>query len=330
MNIVGNLKRPSANALHSETNITDNHSSNKPLMGVDVLRHLLTFAVIFQHMRSNSNYSYTLNQKIYHWSLMIDGAVACFFLLSGYFSKPGINIIRIRAMARKLLIPYIIFSAIYTASLTALHKIDIGEALIRTATFAGVGPQLYFLPYLFVISIVIPLVIDLFGQNFKRQATIAVILALLIAYLALATVQSTGADYRLLALYGLAYAIGMYRARYASEIECLVVVVTAAIILLAISWERREWDLAVVLLITEFTFRVSSIVGKTGRLPGSGGIYLIHTPILNYAIAMVMAKIGILEIDNLIISLILTYAISLLITLFTIRVSPQIKSFILE
>lgn len=301
-----------------------------PMVAVDALRHCLTLAVIFQHMPSRTSYSDATNAAMAHWVPLVDGAVACFFLLSGYFSRPGMTRERIIQMARRLLIPYFLFCLAYAVLLVGLGKIDVSTAIVRTVTFAGVGPQLYFLPYLFLVSLVVTVAIDRIAPEHGRAATRVLILLFFLAYLALPTANSTGPAVRLLALYGLAYTVGVYRARYAGNVECLAAVLIALAALALIPWTRREWDLALIVLVSEAALRSSAWISRAVRLPGSGGVYLLHTPILNYAIAMVLLRLGIREFANVFLALALTYIVALGLTLVTIRVLPRLRPYLLE
>lgn len=300
------------------------------LLGIDLLRHVLTVAVIYQHMMSRSRYSEGVTETLDYWVPLVDGAVACFFMLSGYFSRPGLTGTRVVVTARRLLIPYFLFCLVYALLLGALGKLGAVEAVERTFTFAGVGPQLYFLPYLFVVSVVVTGVIDRIPSSLGRPLTGVFILVLFLAYLALPTERSTGPEPRLLALYALAYALGVYRARYAGSMECLAGVAAAGVAVIFLSWQQREWDLALVVLLVEGALRGSALIGRTGRLAGSGGVYLLHTPILNYGISIILLKFGIGEAANVVAALVMTYLTALAITLVVIRAMPRLRPYLLE
>lgn len=301
-----------------------------PLVGVDVLRHLLTLAVIYQHMPSRARYSEAVNAHIAHWVPLIDGAVACFFLLSGFFSRPGMTSERVVRQARRLLLPYLIFSLAYAVIQAAIGKLDIGTGLIRTITAAGAGPQLYFLPYLFLISVAVELLLDRVPPTYRRAATRGLVLTLFAAFLSLPTPSSTGPELRLLALYALAYTLGVYRARHAQDWESLAAAGIALVALALLPWQVRLWDLAAIILLSEIAIRVSRLIGRSPRLPGSGGVYLLHTPILNYAISAALLKVGLHDLANVYGAMLVTYAVALVMTLILIRLAPAVRPYILE
>jgi fucose 4-O-acetylase-like acetyltransferase len=121
-------------------------------LGIDILRHFLTIFVILQHMTS-SRYSIDVNAEISSYEDFIDGAVAGFFIISGYYSKKQTDLLKFtRLLAIRLLVPFFIFSVTYTLILFALDKSSLSDGLYKTITLHGAGMQLYFLPYLLVVS----------------------------------------------------------------------------------------------------------------------------------------------------------------------------------
>lgn len=300
------------------------------LLGVDVLRHLFVVAVIFQHMPSHSRYSEAINGQIEHWVPLIDGAVAGFFLLSGYFFRAGINWQRLATRARRLLIPYLVFSFIYAVMLSILGKSNFQTGLLGIVTGAGVGPQLYFLPYLFVISVGWGLIIDRIPERYHRIATPAFLLVTFFVYLALPTSSSTGPELRLVALYVLTFVWGFYRQKLAGPAVSYLVLGISIVAVITIPWQARLWDLPLVLLLSEIAIRGSNLFRRSGRIPGSGGIYLLHTPILNYALATISLMIGIKDVANVGVTIALTYIVALAATLIAIRAMPRIRAYLLE
>ncbi len=300
------------------------------LVGVDLLRHLFVLAVIFQHMSSQSRYSDAVNGQLAHWSPLVDGAVAGFFLLSGYFFRPGMTRQSFAARAKRLLIPYVAFSLVYTAVLGSMGKMRFQHGIVNILDGAGVGPQLYFLPYLLLIWTCWGLIIDRVPEQRRKLATATTLLVVFLVYLVLPTRGSTGPDPHLLPLYALAFVWGFYRRAYAGELISNVAIGIAIVSLFAIPWQARVWDLPLVLLLTEVSIRGSALLNHGGRLPGSGGIYLLHTPVLNYALSTFVLMAGIGGFENAMITLVLTYVVALLMTLTAIRVAPYIRPFLLE
>ena len=61
--------------------------------GIDILRHLFSFAVILQHMTSVSRYTVETNKKLASVIDLVDGAVIGFFFISGYLFKQPNNVL---------------------------------------------------------------------------------------------------------------------------------------------------------------------------------------------------------------------------------------------
>lgn len=300
---------------------------NKPRLGwIDALRHVLALAVIFQHMTAPNRYPADVNQWIASWVPAIDGAVAGFFWLSGYFSRNGITLAGWRRQTVRLLVPYLLFGTLYGIAMVALHKTTPSDAVRSMATGTGNAPQLYFLPYLWLVSTLVGLVL---AKRGKLAA--AVVIALLgIAYLVLPTPTSTGPETRLLALYALAYTLGAYRARFAGRGEVIAMVVVAGLIVVGVPWRERYVDLALIALLVEGAIQLSRRVPIDRRLPGSGGVYLLHTPILNYALSILLWKVGVVGIGNVLAALIATYLLALAITITAIRMFSTRRWLLLE
>lgn len=293
---------------------------------IDLLRHVLIVAVIFQHMPAETRYPPELNALIRSLAPAIDGAVAGFFLISGYFARTGAIWRRVLHRVLRLLAPYVLFSVIYAAILIALGKMDAIRAVGRILSGSGIGPQLYYLPYLALISI---------GLNFaawrdRKGDMRAILLGLLVAYVMIDTPSSTGPDSRLLVLYTLAYSLGMYMARHAAQVEMLVLAAASLVAVFWFSWTSRYFDLPLVILLFLCMLHVKRFVTITRRLPGSGGIYLLHTPILNFAISTVLWKYGLHGVANVAVTMAITYIVALAVPLAIIKYAPRYRWLFLE
>lgn len=293
---------------------------------VDVLRHLLALAVIFQHMPSQSRYPDAFNSLISDWSMYIDGAVACFFLISGFFSTATMSLAKIRKRAVRILVPYLVFCGIYAVVLSGMGRMSAEEALVRTFTFSGVGPQLYFLPYLFIVSVLF----DILIMNIGRFGIAVLLIACACIYASLPTAISTGPSYRLFALYSTAYVYGVYRSRYAHKFENYFVILIGFVGILYFNYHVRYFDFALVLLAFECVMLLSIFCPLQTRLPGSGGVYLLHTPILNFAISAMLMRVGVGGFSNLFVTVVMTYAFALFCTLLALKIFPQWRWVLLE
>lgn len=65
--------------------MTINNNPTNRAGAIDLLRHVLSVAVIIQHMPSHSRFDAGLNYFIRYVSEYVDGAVVGFFLIAGFF-----------------------------------------------------------------------------------------------------------------------------------------------------------------------------------------------------------------------------------------------------
>lgn len=132
---------------------------------IDILRHIFAIAVIAQHMTSASRYSVETNLELARIINWIDGAVIGFFLISGYLFKAQNNIFAYcRKQTIRLIIPFFLFSLIYSVLLAILGKESLVDGLEKTVRLQGAGMQLYYLPYLLFVTIVFSIVERRFRQ----------------------------------------------------------------------------------------------------------------------------------------------------------------------
>lgn len=300
--------------------------TGRPNGWIDLLRHVLIVAVIFQHMAAESRYPTELNALIRSLTPAIDGAVACFFLISGYFARPGDSWRHVLQRVLRLLAPYVMFSVIYAAILIALGKMNAMTAVDRIIIGAGIGPQLYYLPYLALISTSL----NFLAWRHRKADVQAILLTLLAVYVMVDTPNSTGPDSRLLVLYTLAYSLGMYIARHAKTMEMLILAVVSLIAVFWFPWTSRYFDLPLVILLFLCTLHADRLGAITRRVPGSGGAYLLHTPVLNFAISTILWKYGLHGVANVAVAIALTYIVALAMTLGTIRYAARYRWLLLE
>lgn len=298
--------------------------------GIDLLRHLFCVAVIVQHMASASRYSPQTQHALSTVSSWVDGAVFGFFFLSGYlFRPPGDMRAHVRKQAWRLLLPFLVFSLLYAGALAAAGKASLASGLVATLTLQGAGMQLYFLPFLLVVSVCYA------GMaRGSRAAGVALpciaVLAAACVSLLLPTDSSSGPHWRLLPLYFCAYATGALVWQWMTRRMCWPGL--ASIILLAAGLglaDPRFFDLAAA--VAAFALVLALQAGwPAHRLPGSGGVFLLHTPLANFAISALLARLGVAQGLNVVMSVALTYALCLAVTLFVVRRWPRARWLMLE
>lgn len=296
-------------------------------MFIDIYRHLLAVAVIIQHMTSQSRYDAITNTQISDIVYWVDGAVMGFFAISGYLSRPQLNLSRyIRSQAVRLFTPYLIFSIIYVLALSILGKDSFTNGAIKTATLYGGSMQLYFLPYLFFVTCSFAIYNKYIFKNSNSEVSIAIwIASFSIPVLIFSSDRSTGAGLIMLPLYAISFGLGSITAT--TKIGVQIAIATTLMTLGFI--DHRATDLGLV-FSGLVVFSAFSKKFPKRRLPGSGGIYLFHTPIMNFGISTILVGIGIVQTQNLFTSIALTYMMCLGITWVLITLLPQWKWIFLE
>jgi len=310
-------------------------------LGVDILKHVAAIGVIIQHMHSASRYSAATNGRIAEMTTFAQGAVLIFFLISGFFfrAKQEPSMLstlfkHIQRYGKRLLIPFVAFSAFNAFVLIAMGKLSWDGAFWSLVTGYGVGMQMYFLSFLFYIAIL--------GAGVQIAARFIdgreALFALPIAVIAVAVVlhfrtqSATGDSYRLFPLYVLAFLAGRIAAIAKRKLKGRAVAVTAGALLVFLGLavvDFRFYFLAAGLALFEAAWYLSSILPNR-RAPGSGGVYLLHTPIVNFAVSALLMKLGIVQWPNVLLSIAVTYFLCLTLTLSALRVEPRLRLILLE
>jgi hypothetical protein len=297
-------------------------------LGADILKHFLAIAVIFQHMHSSTRYSAELNIKLTHFTDYIDGAVICFFMLSGFFFKQKTTFRQFaRQYSIRILLPFFLFSILYAISLAILGKAKLSTNLVNIVFLHGVGPQLYFLPFLLIISVTYA---GLYSKAKALDFNIKSIdIFLYMFFLSVSfyfkTDESTGPNLNLLPFYMGGFLFGrlynQFRFKY-----------IPFFILIAMSigyFDDRFYDFSAASILIVLAVNISSFL-PAKRFPGSGGVYLMHAPIVNFASSTLLFKLGFSSESNILGSVILTYLFCLGFSLFIINKFPSKRWILLE
>jgi hypothetical protein len=299
------------------------------LLGIDILRHLLAIAVIIQHMHSTSRYSIETAKSLINFASYIDGAVICFFMLSGFFFREKLDLATcIKGQLRRLLVPFFLFSIVYAIALAILDKSPMSASLMAMSRVQGVGPQLYFLPILLVI-IVTYATLEKLGRKFIRTSNLILLISVVLLAFSLLfrTQESTGPNTLLFPLYFLGFSAG--RALNLSKNKMLVAFAITTSSLLVSLIDHRFYDFSLAFFCLAFAIWISSYLPKA-RFGGSAAVFLLHAPIINYGMSVILFRAGITEIANIISSVLLTYILCLLIFSTLIKFFPSYRWVLLE
>jgi len=313
---------------------------------LDMLRHLLALAVVFLHMQSKSRYTASVNEFLAVSGNLVDGAVMGYFMISGFFVRPEklTSWSQLSAWMVKTLVrlgqPFLLFSLGYGAIMSLLGKGAFMSAVYQTLTLQGSSMQLYFLPFLFIVSAAFVMVLFLAAGNAGGVERAPYVAAWGIAVFSLAwallhpTQSSSGYNFLLLVMYVGCYALGYvigcgFRKGGGALLKNGAVIVVSTLI--AGRWDERFYDVS---LMTFLLLAAAALTmagwARNFALPGSGGVFLLHTPLVNFGVSSILLSLGIADYANLWAALILTYIICVAVTLACIRLFPGRKHLLLE
>lgn len=297
--------------------------------GIDLLRHGLCLAVIVQHMPS-SRYSAETMQGMAVLADWVQGAVLGFFFIAGYLFKPMVNPLQYaKRQTWRLLVPYLLFSLAYTVLLAALGKGTWSGGLLATLALQGAGMQLYFLPFLWIVSVAHA--VPFSGRGWRvRHAWFGVAAGWLVLSAMWPTTSPTGPSWRLLPLYACAHALGAWTAQLSRQGTGDGLAMLVALGIGAAGWyDPRLFDVGGVMLLVWGVLHLRRFFPEH-RLPGSGGVYLLHTPVLNFTISSLLQQGGVSQGWNIAASVALSYGLCLALTLQVTRRWPSWRWLMLE
>lgn len=301
------------------------------LVGLDLLKLLLAVAVVVQHMTSEARYTEDVNDFIVALASWVDGAVAGFFMISGFLLSPKVNtgfLAFVRRSAFRLLLPYLLFSLIYAFAMAGLGKAGVVDGLVDTILLRGAGPQLYFLPYLFCMQVA---AWPLLAIRQRAAVTLTIAAAMFVVATLLPTAISTGHDVKLVPLFLGCFALGVgFRALRDRDLAVATMVAVAACAA-AIPFDHRAIDVLLVVVLFYCALRLSA-TGLLDRLVifGSGAIYILHTPVLNHTVSTTLQRAGIEGYFNLAASVTITVAVCLGAAFIVLRWFPRARGLLLE
>lgn len=207
------------------------------------------------------------------------------------------------------------------------ENFDISSAIFQILTFHGVGPQLYFLPYLLLIWMLWA-VISVIVRDGKFWVIIILFSFLLCQKFPI--LGSTGSNIRLLPFYFFGFGVGVLMGSKMKQLG-FIPVLLIALSLLAGCFDARFSDFGLVLCLLLLARSLDYSGFLSGKsFPGSGGIYLLHTPVTNYAFVTLFLLCGIKGLPNLLFSVLFTYVFCLFSSCFIIKYFPRFKIYILE
>jgi len=276
------------------------------------------------------------------WKFLLrcfDWSVVSFFYISGLLQRSNISWTGVvKKRFQSLIIPFLFYNVLYSLiffagyyyQVGALAFHDVSWKTILLAPIVSPAFQLYFLPYLFFISVLSALLgtmVKRYGQWFFLVCFLGVI-----CYYEWTgyPVESHGAHFIKLPLYFAAFALGqssqkvwmiknsLNQGNLGGWTVLFFVLVGTTCILGSGAWVLFFPPL--ILLLADccsflFQGRVLTLLGRC-----SGSIYVWHTPLLMPVISIVLAKLGVPPFMNLMLALFLTLLLCVLLRIYLERV----------
>jgi peptidoglycan/LPS O-acetylase OafA/YrhL len=314
----------------------------KRIAELDILRGVAIFGVLVLHSSFEGRFTQETMAVQAIIARLFDWAVLAFFFSSGFLHDNSVPFaIALKKRAMSLLLPFFIYNAFYNLFFAGMgtlgwvhnNAFEMNSKILATGLFHSPAFQLYFLPYLFVISIGV-CALDKLTQRYHRSGYVVVLLLVLTFYLVRGYPEvSHGSAFDKLPLYLAAFLIGVIGRPFFEKPFARPWMILAALgVVLGVLVLSRlpVVSLAVPPLLVELVRAISKMANSKLLLSMgvmSGSIYVWHTPIMLPAITRLLAHCGVPSIFNLFGSIGLTLVICILLRValdaFFVRVAKR-------
>jgi peptidoglycan/LPS O-acetylase OafA/YrhL len=310
--------------IKQSTNVTKSHR----IPELDILRGFGILGVLVIHSSFDGRFSretmaiQTIMARLFDW------AVLAFFFSSGFLHDRSIPFyVTLRKRFLSLLVPFFIYNIFYNLCFFAIGALgeeqkgllevslgSLGADLFRSPAF-----QLYFLPYLFLISVGIS-GLDKLCQGHYAWGYFAVFVSVAVYYLTQGYPQTShGAAGRNLPMYLVMFLIGVVSRPHMEKAQSkpwlllggLIVMLSVLVIFRFYPASLFIPPLATAGAGTIQVIRQSKCLLYLGNI--SGSIYVWHTPLILPAITRLLAWGGTPSLVNLFGSITLTLAICIIL-----------------
>ena len=287
--------------------------SNRRDYAIEILRWISILAVVAHHGVFLERYSATTVQCILEFKRTIGWCVVAFFAISGALMKSDTPFpTLVSSRARRLLVPYVAVSVLSFALIWTVNR----SGIYHTSDFAtsgdwpllfrnilqlnGYGPQLYFLPYLFFVTVIFRGLL----QFLSPSVAIAVLFCGLCAQ-AIWTpwpVGSLGPGWDKWLLYTFAFALGHWFKNSLdgrTRVRLLVLLSATACGGLAAAALGKSWPIDLVVPFWIYAalkcWTPGPMFKKILDRFNPGAIFLWHAPFLLAAISVGLNRLGIVQ-----------------------------------
>ena len=300
----------------------------KRIIELDVLRGLAILGVLVLHSHFASRFSKETLAVQDTMETLFDWALLAFFFISGFLNDSSVPfLLAAKKKSASLLVPFFVYNMVYSLIFLAARPFGwintdnvFSQALIIVeAPFRSPGFQLYFLPYLFLISMFV-CSLDKLNNRHRGWAYICTLLFVLAFYVSRGyPAASYGPALSNLPLYLTSYLAGVFtkplwdkewvRSRFIFVALGLLLGGLVVFRCRAVSLLAPPLIAATVRVVS--SFHKPKLLGSMGE--ASGSIYLWHTPVMLPAITKLLAFCGIPSMLNYFGSIFLTIAICILL-----------------
>jgi surface polysaccharide O-acyltransferase-like enzyme len=295
---------------------------------IEMLRWVSMLAVVAHHAVFPGRYSPRTLQAIAHFREFVAWCVPAFFAISGALLRTEGSYAAFAAVrSRRLLVPYLTVSVLSFSAMCAVaasglrflrdsSSLDPKLFLVKILVLEGYGPQLYFLTYLFVVS----LIVAGLRRFLSAWATTILLVVLLVLQSALwlAPRGSLGPGLDKFILFSVPFALGHWLAqlkRTSPRGAWLVLSVSTLVSAVASLAFRIAWPFEIVV-----PFWIYLLLSRSG-LPrlgasfldrwSSGAVFLWHAPLVLPALSISLDRIGVTQGWNYAFSCLLSVPLSL-------------------
>lgn len=269
---------------------------------IDAIKAVAIVGVLFLHMSFKSRMNASTLEVVHFFQLVFGWAVIAFFFAAGAIARAVHGFPALKEFAstrfKRLIVPCLVFSWTYKLILLGIARAGlapVSEAFdIVSFMLAPVGPQFYFLPLLFGIS----LLVALLEIRVSASTLLSVTGVLLVAAYAVLPIpaEAYGNSIALWPVYLFAYVSGRAMAADGMQARFGAVIKPALFVLLASAIHAAPVILyACVPLLLNTAFgrhaRSAQIIERSGLGKYSSAIYVWHAPIVMPLVSVVCAKL---------------------------------------
>jgi peptidoglycan/LPS O-acetylase OafA/YrhL len=297
---------------------------------LDLLRGVAIFGVLVLHSSFEGRFAKETMAVQAIMARFFDWAVLAFFFSSGFLhDRSAPFAITLKKRIVSLLVPFFLYNMFYNLCFFGIESMGWPHAVVLEIDSKSLGAilfrspafQLYFLPYLFMISVGVS-GLEKLCRRFYKLGYFSIFVLILIFYLNQGYPEmSHGSDYNNLPMYLAMFLIGLAsRPFFEKSFDKLWMILAALCVVLSILVIFKFC--VVSLLMPPLLLALAGGFPVIRRLKPlfcmgemSGSIYLWHTPLILPAISRLLTYCGIPSLLNLLGSLILTLIICMLLRL---------------